>query len=147
VLLVVRFRVLQSALNQVYVAQVGAHASGGLFLEAVKNVNHTFELHCVDGAIGVAIKILNNFHDASSTKTLQWLGRWMLPTDLGLVYGKPKTCFTSSGIAKRSVFAEPMNSVGRLAVGSVEITGKPCVIVKLLYGCFSCRVNSRITIS
>ena len=54
-----------------------------LFLEAVQNVNTSFQANCVDGAVCVSIEWLDDFKDAGTCVSFQWLRCRVLCAALG----------------------------------------------------------------
>jgi hypothetical protein len=93
------FRCQQSTFDESDVVLRCLRFFRGFLLEAVKYVDCIAETHCVDGAIGVPVKVLDNLQNTGMAKTFKWFGFRMFATRLREVQGISERALHNRGHA------------------------------------------------
>ena len=78
----------------------------------MKNVDSALQPYRINGSVRVALLVLDHFHHACRSKSLEGLRGHVLFADLRKIEGKARFPLHSRGIAPRSFFAEPIHHKG-----------------------------------
>jgi hypothetical protein len=81
----VLFGSFQASLDQLDIPLRSRDAFLRLLLKGMQDVNHASKLDGVDGAVGIAIEVIDDFKDTPATKPLQRLRGWVLVSMLGVI--------------------------------------------------------------
>ncbi len=81
-------------------------------LKSVQNVHHLAEPDRINRPVSIPVVIFNHLKDASSAEALERFGGAMLAAQLRDIQRKPASRTTSSGKARRSSLALPIQPSG-----------------------------------
>ena len=106
-----RFGQLKPCLDYLDIALRGLDSLLGLLLEGMKDVDNAGKANGVDGAVSIAVLVIDYLEHTPAAKSLQGFGTRMLFAILCIVDRQPMTR-TSSGNARKSSRDDPIHNAG-----------------------------------